>query len=202
MQVVGGGGRSKVECCNLASLLAKRAPRTFGPCLFECIPLVMECLNDSNAKVQAAAELSLQELITCVENAEISKTLKDRVLLALRVPDSTLDCIDEVLMTTFCNPMDGTALAFMVPLLTRGIKDQNYLLVKKATTCTSNLCALVKDGSDVAPFVPLLRPLLDKNLDHSSPDVREATVIAKAKLLDGAGDIVDPDKRANVATHQ
>ena len=60
VQVVGGGGRSKVECCNLASLLAKRAPRTFGPCLFECIPLVMECLNDSNAKVQAAAELSLQ----------------------------------------------------------------------------------------------------------------------------------------------
>ena len=76
MQVVGGGGRSKVECCNLASLLAKRAPRTFGPCLFECIPLIMECLNDSNAKVQAAAELSLQDLITCVENAEISKTLK------------------------------------------------------------------------------------------------------------------------------
>ena len=195
MQVVGGGGRSKVECCNLASLLAKRAPRTFGPCLFECIPLVMECLNDSNAKVQAAAELSLQELITCVENAEISKTLKDRVLLALRVPDSTLDCIDEVLMTTFCNPMDGAALSFTVPILVRGIKDANYELVKKATVCTSNLCALTREASDVAPFVPILLPLLQNNSDHSSPEVRAATETAVAKLLDGAGDVVDPNKR-------
>jgi len=195
VQVVGGGGRSKVECCNLASLLAKRAPRTFGPCLFECIPLVMECLNDSNAKVQAAAELSLQELITCVENAEISKTLKDRVLLALRVPDSTLDCIDEVLMTTFCNPMDGAALSFTVPILVRGIKDANYELVKKATVCTSNLCALTREASDVAPFVPILLPLLQNNSDHSSPEVRAATETAVAKLLDGAGDVVDPNKR-------
>ena len=195
MQVVGGGGRSKVECCNLASLLAKRAPRTFGPCLFECIPLVMECLNDSNAKVQAAAELSLQDLITCVENAEISKTLKDRVLLALRVPDSTLDCIDEVLMTTFCNPMDGAALSFTVPILVRGIKDANYELVKKATVCTSNLCALTREASDVAPFVPILLPLLQNNSDHSSPEVRAATETAVAKLLDGAGDVVDPNKR-------
>ena len=176
MQVVGGGGRSKVECCNLASLLAKRAPRTFGPCLFECIPLVMECLNDSNAKVQAAAELSLQELITCVENAEISKTLKERVLLALKKPDSTLECIDEVLMTTFCNPMDGAALSFTVPILVRGIKDANYELVKKATVCTSNLCALTREASDVAPFVPILLPLLQNNSDHSSPEVRAARV--------------------------
>ena len=184
-----------MECCNLASLLAKRAPRTFGPCLFECIPLVMECLNDSNAKVQAAAETSLEDLITCVENAEISKTLKDRVLLALRVPDSTLDCIDEVLMTTFCNPMDGAALSFTVPILVRGIKDANYELVKKATVCTSNLCALTREASDVAPFVPILLPLLENNSDHSSPEVRAATEVAVAKLLDGSGDAVDADKR-------
>ena len=63
-------------------------------------------------------------------------------------------------MTTFCNPMDGTALAFMMPLLIRGVKDANYALVKKATVCTSNLCALIKEASDVAPFVPLLQPLL------------------------------------------
>ena len=54
------------------------------------------------------------------------------MLHALRVPDSTLDCIDEVLMTTFCNPMDGAALSFTVPILVRGIKDANYELV----TCT------------------------------------------------------------------
>ena len=196
MGVVGGGGRSRTECLQLVSLLASRAPRTMGPCLHECIPIVMECLNDSNAKVQAAAEAALPVLCGCTENAEVASTLKEPLMLALRKPDTTLACIEEVLMTTFCNPMDGTSLAFMMPLLIRGVKDANYQLVKKSTVCTSNLCALIKESSDVAPFVPLLLPLLEKNLDHSSPDIREASANAKAKLLEGAGDLVDPAKRA------
>jgi len=195
MQVVGGGGRVKVECLELASLLANRAPNTMGPCLPECIPLVIECLNDSNAKVQAAAEAALPELCSCVQNAEVAATLKEPLMLALRKPDTTLECIEEVLLTTFCNPMDGTSLAVMMPILVRGIKDSNYQLVKKAATCTSNLCALVKESSDIAPFVPLLLPLLEKNLEHSSPDVRTVSTIAKQKLLEGAGDLVDPRKR-------
>merc|ERR1719183_1289131 len=158
-----------------------------GPCLPECIPLVMDCLNDSNAKVQAAAEAALPVLCSCVENAEVASTLKEVLMLALKDPNTTLACIDEVLLTTFCNPMDGTSLAFIMPIVIRGIRDANYELVKKATVCTSNLCALVKESSDIAPFVPALMPLLDKNLEHSSPDIREATVNAKAKLLEGAG---------------
>ena len=43
--------------------------------------------------------------------------------------------------------------------------------------------------------MPIAQPLLEKNLDHSSPDIREASANAKAKLLDGAGDLVDPNKR-------
>ena len=85
----------------------------------------------------------------------------------------------------------------MMPILVRGIRSANYELVKKATVCTSNLCALIKDASDVAPFVPSLLPLLEENLEHSSPDVRAATELAKARLLAGAGDEVDPAARAN-----
>jgi len=156
----------------------------------------MECLNDSNAKVQGAAEAALPVLISCTENAEVASTLKGYLIKALITPDTTLDCIEEVLMTTFCNTMDGTSLAFMMPILIRGVKDANYALVKKATTCVSNVCALVKEGSDVAPFVPIVLPLLEKNLDHSSPDIRDASTNAKAKLLEGAGDLVDPAKRS------
>ncbi|KAL1526637.1 hypothetical protein AB1Y20_015341 [Prymnesium parvum] len=195
MQVVGGGGRVKIECLRLASLLALRAPGTMGPCLPECIPLVMECLNDSNAKVESAAKEALPELCKCVQNAEVASTLKDHLLLALMKPDTTMACIEEVMLTTFCNPMDGTSLAFMMPIVIRGIKDANYELVKKATVCVSNLCALIKESSDIAPFVPSLLPLLEKNLDHSSPDIRESSAMAKEKLLEGAGDLVDPLKR-------
>jgi len=195
LAVVGGGGRVRIECLQLASVLATRAPGTMGPCLPACIPLVLECINDSNAKVQAAAEEALPVLCSCVQNAEVASTLKEFILLALRKPDTTLECIEEVLMTTFCNPMDGTSLAFMMPIIIRGIKDANYDLVKKATVCASNLCALVKESSDIAPFVPLLMPLLENNKDHSSPVIRDVTAKATAALLEGAGDLIDGAKR-------
>ena len=83
----------------------------------------------------------------------------------------------------------------MMPILVRGIRSANYELVKKATVCTSNLCALIKDASDVAPFVPSLLPLLEENLEHSSPDVREGAASAKEKLEAGAGGRADPSAR-------
>ena len=92
-------------------MLATQAPGTMGPCLPECIPLVIECLNDSNAKVQTAAEEALPVLCSCVQNAEVASTLRDFIIDALKKPDKTFECVEEVLMTTFCNPMDGASLA-------------------------------------------------------------------------------------------
>merc|ERR1719253_1810895 len=82
-----------------------------------------------------------------------------------------------------------------MPILIRGIKSTNYDLVKKATVCTSNLCALIKDPSDISPFMPLLMPLLEQNVNHSLPVVRTATEKAKENLLQGAGDLKDLYKR-------
>ncbi|EOD04238.1 hypothetical protein EMIHUDRAFT_466248 [Emiliania huxleyi CCMP1516] len=135
--------------------------------------------------VQTAAEEALPVLCSCVQNAEVASTLRDFIIDALKKPDKTFECVEEVLMTTFCNPMDGTSLAFMMPIIIRGIKDANYELVKKSTVCASNLCALIKDSSDIAPFVPLLLPLLEKNVEHSSPNIREATQTARERLLEG-----------------
>ncbi|EOD20147.1 hypothetical protein EMIHUDRAFT_117742 [Emiliania huxleyi CCMP1516] len=134
--------------------------------------------------VQTAAEEALPVLCSCVQNAEVASTLRDFIIDALKKPDKTFECVEEVLMTTFCNPMDGTSLAFMMPIIIRGIKDANYELVKKSTVCASNLCALIKDSSDIAPFVPLLLPLLEKNVEHSSPNIREATQTARERLLE------------------
>ena len=102
-------------------------------------------------------------------------------------PDTTLKCIDELLMTTFVNAMDPTSLAFMMPLLLRGLKDPNYELVKKAAVSAGNTAALVSSPSDIAPFVPLFEPLHSKLEDHSSPEVRQGET-AKEKLLEGSGE--------------
>jgi elongation factor 3 len=175
--------RTKVECLQALSLLAQRHPSSVGPRLPAAIPRVMECLANTNAKVMEAASSALPHLLACVENPETLK-LKGLIIEAFRKPETTLVCIDELLCTTFVNAMDGTSLAFIMPLLLRGLGDSKYELVKKAAVCAGNVVALVKNPSEVAPFVPTFEPLLAKCTDHSSPDVRAAADTAKARMAE------------------
>ena len=187
--------RTKVECLQALSVLAEHAPSSVGPRLPEAIPKVMECLANTNAKVVEAASAALPLLCSCVENSETQK-LKPLLIKAFIDPSTTSSCLEELMCTTFVNAMDGTSLAFIMPLLLRGLNDQKYELVKKAAVSSGNVCALVKNPSEIAPFVPLFEPVLSKCCEHSSPDVRAAAEVAKQKLLDGAGGLVDLDARA------
>ena len=193
--------RTKVECVDALSVLAQHAPSSVGPRLPEAIPKLIECLANTNAKVVDAASTALPHLLACVQNSETQK-LKPLLVEAFVHPDTTLDCIDEVMCTTFVNAIDGTSLAFIMPLLLRGLKDSQYELVKKAAVSSGNMCALVKDASDIAPYVPTFDPALSKCLEHPSPPVRAAAEIAKQKLLDGAGEIqVEGSRPRAIATH-
>ena len=83
-----------------------------------------------------------------------------------------------------------------MPLLLRGLSEgSKYELVKKSAVSSGNVCALIKNASDIAPYVPSFEPALTKCLEHSSPDVRAAAELAKQKLLDGAGALRDFDAR-------
>jgi len=75
-------------------------------------------------------------------------------------PETTLECVDELLCTTFVNAMDGTSLAFIMPLLLRALNDARYELVQKAAVASGNMCGLVQSSSEVAPWVPLFEPVL------------------------------------------
>ena len=60
------------------------------------------------------------------------------------------------------NAMDSTSLAFIMPLLLRGLTSPSYELTKKAAVASGNVCALVKEASTIVPFVPSLSPALAK----------------------------------------
>ena len=186
--------RTKVECLQALAVLAQHAPSSVGPQLPKVMPEVMECIASTNAKVVEAASYALPLLCSCVDNPETQK-LKPLLIEAFIRPETTLDCLDELLCTTFVNAMDGTSLAFIMPLLLRGLSDAKYELVKKAAVSSGNVCALVKNPSEIAPYVSTFEPALVKCLDHSSPDVRAAAELAKQKLLDGVGGLVNVDAR-------
>mmetsp|Transcript_26287 Transcript_26287/g.78525 ORF Transcript_26287/g.78525 Transcript_26287/m.78525 type:complete len:452 (+) Transcript_26287:430-1785(+) len=127
-------------------------------------------------------------MLSCVDNPE-TQSLKAMIVRALREPSFTLEAVDEILSQTFVNAMDGTSLAFLMPILLRGLRSETYELVKKAATCAGNMCALIVNGAELAPFLPELNPALEMALEHSSPAVRAEAATARDKLLEGVGEL-------------
>ena len=177
--------RTKEACMQALGQLATHAPKLVGPCLQEAMPKLVECLNESNAKVQAAAVAAIPIIIACVDNSE-TQTLKTELVNAIVDPSTTSHALEEILTTTFVNALDGTSLAFIMPVIIRGLREPSPEGKKRAVTCASNIFALIKSPSDIAPFLPSLLAEIEKCREHSSPDVREGAETAKARLEAGA----------------
>lgn len=150
------------------------------------IPVLMDCLQDTHPKVAAAGSSALKAVAQIIEQPEIQKNMAN-LTEALTKPDQkTNACLEKLMETTFCNPMDCSALAVVVPVVARGLRERSAELKKIAAMTAGNIFALVQNPRDMKPFVPVILPEVAKACEHSHPDVRKAAERAKEKLLSGA----------------
>ena len=56
----------------------------------------------------------------------------------------------------FVQEVKGPALALVVPLLFRGLKEKQQAMKRKVATIINNMCQMVNDPSYVLPFVDRL----------------------------------------------
>jgi len=176
-----------VKVCALTYLgdIAQTTPSELNRHMPAAFPIMLECLKDTHTKVAEVAEATLLPVCDVIENPEV-KGMMNLVVDALHKPAECTDaCLDKLMETTFCNPVDAAALAVIFPVIMRGLQDRFMELKKKATMTCGNICALVLDTRDLAPFVPKLGPELDKAEEHQHPDVRQAATRAKESFTVG-----------------
>jgi len=178
--------KKKESSLQLLATFARRTPRQVGRCLPAAIPKVMECLQDTHPKVAAAAAAALADVASVVLQPEIQKNMSQIIEALSRPEQKTAPCLEKLMETTFVNSMDSAALAVVVPIVTRGLRERSAELKKIAAQTAGNIFALVNEPRDMAPFVPIILPEVTKAVDHSHPDVRKAAERAKEKLLVGA----------------
>ena len=165
--------------------LAQRVPQYFMRTIPEIFPAFLECVFDTHPKVSALAGHVMEPICRCVKNAEVLGMLH-LVMDAIREPQKeTETCLDKLMETTFVNSMDAPSLAVVLPIILRGLRERTKELKQKAAVTCGNICALVDDVRDLNPFIPSLKPELEKCEEHSHPDLRECATKAKGSLLKG-----------------
>ena len=158
------------------------APKQLGDALPEVIPEVTACMWDTKKQVKTAATAAMKCALDVVGNKDIDH-MTEKILTAITKPKEVPEIMHKMAGVTFVQSVTSAALAMVVPLLLRGLREKQTATKRQSAVIINNMSKLVDNPIDAAPFLPLLLPALEQNAASiADPEAREVTERAVAQL--------------------
>jgi elongation factor 3 len=154
----------------------------------EIIPELAQVMVHMRSEVKEASTASMAKVADCVGNLDIEPFIPTLIECINNV-DEVPECVHKLAATTFVQQVESPTLSIMGPLLQRGLFFQQTTPIKrKSAVIIDNMCKLVEDPMDAAPFLPKLLPLLKRAMDEvADPECRQVCTRAYKTLLAAAG---------------
>jgi elongation factor 3 len=154
----------------------------------EIIPELAQVMVHMRDEVKKASTEAMANVSTCVGNLDIEPFIPTLIECINNV-DEVPECVHKLAATTFVQQVESPTLSIMGPLLQRGLFFQQVTAIKrKSAVIIDNMCKLVEDPMDAAPFLPKLLPLLKRAMDEvADPECRQVCTRAYKTLLQAAG---------------
>jgi hypothetical protein len=187
--------RTKQASIHMLGSMSHCAPKQLASALPKVVPKLIEAFSDTHPKVKASAEEALNEISKVVKNPEVS-SISPILLKALTDPaEYTIRGLEALIETEFLHAIDAPSLALIVPVLHRGLRDRGAGAKRYGALISGNICTMINDPRDFAPYVSILIPDLKSALIDPIPDVRSTSAKALGSLTRGLGESMLPDLR-------
>lgn len=158
------------------------APKQLGDALPLIVPEVTACMWDTKKQVKVAATDAMKKALEVIGNRDIEH-MTGKILDAITKPKEVPEIMHKMAGVTFVQSVESPALAMVVPLLLRGLREKSTATKRQAAVIIDNMSKLVDDPISAAPFLPLLLPALETNATSiADPEAREVTQRAVAQL--------------------
>jgi len=106
-----------------------------------------------------------------------------KIIIAITKPKEVPEIMHKMAGVTFVQSVESAALAMVVPLLLRGLREKSTATKRQSAVIIDNMSKLVDNPIDAAPFLPLLLPALETNAESiADPEAREVTGNAVGQL--------------------
>jgi len=161
---------------------SKTAPRQLGNTLPELVPELTACMWDTKKQIKVASKEAMKSALEVIGNKDI-EGMTDKILIAITKPKEVPEIMHVMAGVTFVQSVESAALAMVVPLLLRGLREKTTSTKRQSAVIINNMSKLVDDPLDAAPFLPLLLPALESNADSiADPEAREVSQKAVEQL--------------------
>ena len=176
--------RTKVTSLKILSIASELAPVEIERMMPTLVPIISKLMWDVKKQVKIQAAETLEDICDAIGNIDLEPVIP-RLITAITNPETVSDCVYSLAGTTFVQTVTKSALSITVPLLKRGFGDKKTAIRRKCAVITENMTKLVKDASDVEPFMPILMPLLEIGMKTiSDPECRKRFETAYKVLQD------------------
>ena len=179
--------QTKEAALKILGTQVDRAPDQVQACLSDIVPKVSECMWDTRPTVITTATATMTKVCSVVGNRDLEAFLPI-IVSCIAKPTEVPDCIHKLSATVFVQEVETPALAMMVPLLERGLRERQTAIKRKTALIIDNMCKLVEDPTAAAPFLPKLLPGLERlAAEVADPECRTVCSKAQATLILAAG---------------
>jgi elongation factor 3 len=168
-----------LECI---AVFSKHAPKQLGNALPLIVPEVTACMWDTKKQVKAAATNAMKSACEVIGNKDIEH-MTGSIVTAITKPKEVPEIMHKMAGVTFVQSVESPALAMVVPLLLRGLREKSTATKRQSAVIIDNMSKLVDNPIDAGPFLPLLLPALEQNAESiADPEARDTTAGAVAQL--------------------
>eukprot|EP00545_Synedropsis_sp_CCMP1620_P000203 CAMPEP_0119006620 /NCGR_PEP_ID=MMETSP1176-20130426/2407_1 /TAXON_ID=265551 /ORGANISM="Synedropsis recta cf, Strain CCMP1620" /LENGTH=1039 /DNA_ID=CAMNT_0006958567 /DNA_START=46 /DNA_END=3165 /DNA_ORIENTATION=+ len=158
------------------------APKQLGKALPECVPEITACMWDTKKQIKVASTEAMRDAMSVIGNRDIEH-MTGQILTAITKPKEVPEIMHKMAGVTFVQSVESPALAMVVPLLLRGLREKKIATKRQSAVIINNMSKLVDNPIDAGPFLPLLLPALETNAEAiADPEAREITEKAVAQL--------------------
>merc|ERR1719261_2285426 len=158
------------------------APRQLADALPLVVPEVTACMWDTKKQVKKASTDTMKQALDVIGNRDIEH-MTGKILTAITKPKEVPEIMHKMAGVTFVQSVESPALAMVVPLLLRGLREKSTATKRQAAVIIDNMSKLVDNPLDAAPFLPLLLPALESNASSiADPEARSVTERAVNQL--------------------
>ncbi|GBF90643.1 elongation factor EF-3 [Raphidocelis subcapitata] len=173
--------QTREAALKMLSAVAEAAPAQVAARLPEIVPLIAGLMVDPREQVKAAAVDAGTASYHLVGNRDIEH-LVDDLLHCVARPEEVSDVVVKLSATTFVQAIEAPALAVMVPLLVRGLRESTAIQ-RKCCVIITNMAKLVNSPLDAAHFLPALVPGVEKVARAAAdPELRDVASSALVVL--------------------
>ena len=167
---------------NCVAVFHKTAPKQLGNALPEIVPEVTACMWDTKKQVKVAATNAMKSACNVIGNKDIEH-MTGKIIVAITKPKEVPEIMHQMAGVTFVQSVESPALAMVVPLLLRGLREKLTATKRQSAVIIDNMSKLVDNPLDAGPFLPLLLPALETNAESiADPEARAITGKAVEQL--------------------